>query len=38
MSSCTKARRAEMTIVIAAMTTMRLVLTSGIEKPSQNTG
>src|SRR5688572_15219469 len=38
MSSWTKASTAEMTIVMAAMTTMKLTLTSGIEKRSQNTG
>ena len=38
MSFWTNASSAEMTIVIAAMTTIRLTLTSGIEKPSQNTG
>ena len=38
MSFCTNASSAEMTIVIAAITTMRLTLTSGIENASQNTG
>ena len=38
MSFCTNASSAEMTIVMAAMTTIKLMLTSGIEKPSQNTG
>ena len=38
MSFWTNASRPEITIVIAAMTTIRLMLTSGIEKPSQNTG
>jgi hypothetical protein len=38
MSFCTNANRPEMTIVIAAITTIRLMLESLIEKPSQNTG
>ena len=38
MSFWTNASSAEMTIVMPAMTTMRLMLTSGIEKASQNTG
>ena len=38
MSFWTNASSAEMTIVIAAITTIRLTLTSGIEKASQNTG
>ena len=38
MSFWTKASSAEMTIVMAAMTTIRLRLTSGMSKASQNTG
>src|SRR5688572_24498951 len=38
MSSVTNASRPEMTIVIAAITTITLTLTSGIENPSQKTG
>src|SRR4051812_5668027 len=38
MSFCTNASSPEITIVIAAMTTITFMLELGIEKPSQNTG
>ena len=38
MSFWTNASSAEITIVMPPITTMRLMLTSGIENASQNTG